>query len=225
MTTDARRRNKGRRSRGTFLAMPHSVLDHPNFIGLSPRATRLLIDLARQFNGTNNGDLSAAFTVMSRNRGWTSKDQLHKGLAELVSKGWIVLTRRGRRPNVASLYALTWLPIDECGGKLERSPTTKPLDFWKTAMNPEAAPKLNRDPRPADHGPPPHGPQAEQPTQRVPRPADQRAEKLANLSPALRAPSKIIAIGPAREGRAILPIGTEGAARERSKTVWRRNVA
>ena len=35
---------KGRRASGGFIALPHSVLRHPNYISLSPRAIKLLLD-------------------------------------------------------------------------------------------------------------------------------------------------------------------------------------
>ena len=152
---DRRKKQKGRRSANSFLAMPHAVLNHPNFTGLSPRATKLLMDLASQYKGSNNGDLAAAWSIMSK-RGWTSKDQLHKALQELLRRGWVVITRQGHRPRVASLYALTWLEIHECGGKLDRAPTRKALGYWKAGVNPELV-KTDRDPRRAGQVTPPHG--------------------------------------------------------------------
>ena len=46
-----------------------SILDF-----LSPRATKLLIDLLAQYRGYNNGDLCAPLSLM-RERGWNSSDQ------------------------------------------------------------------------------------------------------------------------------------------------------
>lgn len=115
---------------GQFAAFPHQMLNHPNFAALSPRAKALLFPLAAQYNGRNNGDLCASFTVMHPHN-WTSKDQLGKALGELLEAGFLIKTRQGRRPNVASLYALSWRPIDECGGKLEVAATTTAPNTWK----------------------------------------------------------------------------------------------
>ena len=112
----------------TFLLLPHFVLNHPDFFNLSPRAVKLLIDIATQYRGYNNGDLCVANSIMEK-RGWKSKSSLHKAIQELREKDFIILTRQGGR-KIASLYAITWQPIDECEGKLDISSTkTAPRSF------------------------------------------------------------------------------------------------
>lgn len=106
----SRQKAKGRRTCRTFTQLPHDVIDHEDFINLSHRATRLLLDLARQYNGYNNGDLCATFSMMKK-RGWTSNDQRNKALKELVEKDFIRLTRQGGK-NSCNLFAVTWLPVD-----------------------------------------------------------------------------------------------------------------
>lgn len=88
---------------------------------LSASAVKLLLDVARQFNGRNNGDLCAALTIL-RPFGWKSSDTLHWAIKELCHYGLLVKTRQGGL-HATSLFALSWLPIDECGGKLDYSPT------------------------------------------------------------------------------------------------------
>ena len=115
----------------------YDLMDNENFRTLTPRATKLLIDMASQFRGNNNGDLAATWSLL-RTRGWNSKDQIAKGLEELLGRGWIVKCKQGMRiPPVPTLYALTWLAIDECGGKLDRSSTKAPLNYWRDGSNPE----------------------------------------------------------------------------------------
>jgi hypothetical protein len=125
-----RTKAKGRRSGGRFAGIPHSVMDHPDYIALSANAIRLLLEMARQYNGHNNGDLSAAFSVL-RNRGFRSKTTLAKALRELEERRLLLCTRPWRFLNPGSqcaLYGLTWLAIDECGRKgLEVKPTQKPV--------------------------------------------------------------------------------------------------
>lgn len=130
-----RQRAKGRRDNGLFALIPHAVLNSPAYATLKPRAAKLLLDLMAQCYGTNNGDLSVAFKLMQP-RGWTSRDQLSKARTELESAGFIVQTRQGGR-NKPSLFAVTWLAIDECRGKLDRAATTTPLGYWKLGHNPE----------------------------------------------------------------------------------------
>jgi hypothetical protein len=96
-------------------------LDGNAFLALSPHAVKLLIDLGAQYRGDNNGDLCAAWKVM-RARRWRSEATLAKAKRELIDSGLIVETRKGARPNKASLYALTWFALDHCGGKLDIGP-------------------------------------------------------------------------------------------------------
>jgi len=126
---EKRRRITGRQTTNSFLSLPHHVLDHENFRCLSPRATKLAIDIAAQYRGSNNGDLSATLSLM-RDRGWNSSDQLDKAKKELVGKDVIRVARQGGL-NKCNLYALTWFPIDECKGKLDIASTTTAPVNWR----------------------------------------------------------------------------------------------
>ncbi len=124
----ARQKSKGRRNSGTFAALPHSVFRSvggrpPPTAVLSHSAFRLLVDLAMQFNGTNNGNLTAAHSVL-RAYGWSSKGTLGAAIVELVATGFIEVTQRGGK-RLPSLYALTWLPIHE-----GPAPTATPSRLW-----------------------------------------------------------------------------------------------
>ena len=127
-----RRLVKGRQTTGSFLRLPHHVLQHETFKTLSTRATKLLIDIAAQYRGSNNGDLSATLSLM-RDRGWNSSDQLNKAKKELVEKDVIRVARQGGL-NKCNLYALTWFPIDECKGKLDIASTITAPGNWKTGL-------------------------------------------------------------------------------------------
>ena len=127
--TQKRLRNKNRYPFKFFVMFPWDVLNHETFRTLSPRATKLVVDIAAQYRGNNNGDLSATLSLM-RDRGWNSSDQLDKAKKELVGKDVIRVARQGGL-NKCNLYALTWFPIDECKGKLDIVSTiTAPVD-WK----------------------------------------------------------------------------------------------
>jgi hypothetical protein len=97
---------------GAFLRLPLAVLHSPAYLAASPHARVLLFDLAVQYQGNNNGDLSGAWSFMV-GRGWRSKETLTHAKRELMRLGLIIETRMGARPNKASLYALTWLALDE----------------------------------------------------------------------------------------------------------------
>jgi len=120
----------------SFSAKPHHIFkadcknNRPSAASvLSHKAAHLLDNLFAQYDGKNNGDLSAAPKIM-RLYGWTSQGSIHSALIELLAFGFIEQTRQGGR-NKCSLYAVTWLSIDECGGKLDVSPTKVPSNLWK----------------------------------------------------------------------------------------------
>jgi hypothetical protein len=107
----ARKRHKGERSDEPFVRLVYSVLNSPLFLKLSPYAVKLLVDVAAQYRGDNNGDLSLAWKVM-KPRGWRSEATLHKAKRELLEAGFLYETRKGQRPNLCSLFALTWFSLD-----------------------------------------------------------------------------------------------------------------
>ena len=113
-----------------FLHLHQPLLDCNDFIALKGNSIKLLIDIGRQFNGYNNGDLCASLSVM-RKRGWNSNQQLTKALKELIDKDLIVLTKQGGLNMGPNLYAITWQPIHECKGKLDVKPTKKPPRSFK----------------------------------------------------------------------------------------------
>ena len=105
------RKVKGRKSEGNFIKLEVSVLNNPNFMKLSPRATKLIVDLMSFYNGFNNGDITPAMTMM-KPRGWTSNSNLTLALRELNYYDFVQITRQGYK-GVCTLIALTVYPIDE----------------------------------------------------------------------------------------------------------------
>ena len=126
----SRKRLKNRLPRGSFITVRKDILRHPNYHSLSHRAVRLLWDLYAQYNGNNNGDFSATYSVF-KEKGWNSNSQLVKAREELIAKGWIVISRYGGLNMNCHLYAVTWERIDECEGKLQIDPTPRPLNYWQ----------------------------------------------------------------------------------------------
>lgn len=124
-----RTRGKARKTQGGFSMLFHAYFTSPEYAELSAIAVKALIDLYCQYRPGKNGDLSAAWKLM-RPRGWVSKDTLWRAVRELTDKGWIVVTRQGGR-RIPTLYAVTWLGIDECGKKLDVKPSAVPLNSWK----------------------------------------------------------------------------------------------
>lgn len=126
---------KGRKIQGAFLAVPRDVLNSTAFLSLSLKSRALLLDLGVQYRGNNNGDLAAPWSYM-RGRGWKSRQTVDRALLELLAAGFIEKTKQGGL-HCPNLYALGWLPIDECGGKLDLSPSTAPPGRWRNSQRPQ----------------------------------------------------------------------------------------
>lgn len=103
------------REGGSFLAIPHAVIDSAAYRSLSVHSRALLIDIARQYGGFNNGSLLASRSHMTP-LGWKSSDMLTKCTRELLDSRLLYLTVMGRRPNRAAWYAITWQRLDSNPG-------------------------------------------------------------------------------------------------------------
>ncbi|MBB6054463.1 MarR family transcriptional regulator [Tolumonas osonensis] len=106
--------------KGGILQIPTWVFMCDDFKTLNNASVRVLIALLCQYNGANNGDLSATKAEMIKH-GIRSSDTINRSVKELIEHGFIVKTRNGyagvdgRR--MCSLYALTWLRVDDIGIK------------------------------------------------------------------------------------------------------------
>ena len=121
---------KGRNNApGGFAGIPRVVMETDDFRQLSYKSQALLMQLAYQYRGNNNGDLTVALSVLKK-RGWKREATISSAVKELLDAKLILKTRDGRFTNPGArcaLYALTWHPVDECIGKeLETNPTRTP---------------------------------------------------------------------------------------------------
>lgn len=131
-------KTKNRRQSGWFARLPAVLMDTEDFRMISGSAHKVLLALLRQYRGNNNGDLSIPHSE-ARKWGIGSKTTLQKAIQELIDRNLIIKTREGYFTNPGSkccLYAVTWEPIDECGGKLDVEPTTTaPRKFNQPTQN------------------------------------------------------------------------------------------
>src|SRR5688572_16912375 len=142
-TISERKRAKltGRGKSFTFLRLPHFLLRSVEFSALSGAAIKLLLAVAAEYNGRNNGDINIVFSRLSK-LGWKSHDTLNRAKDELLRTRFLECTRHGGKHR-AALYAVTWEPIDECPGKqLEVRATHVAPHCWKN-VNP--APESGAD--------------------------------------------------------------------------------
>lgn len=103
------------RDAGGFVAIPWVVLDSPAYRALSHPAKSLLMEIARQYHGDDNGRMIVTLAYLSP-RGWSSNDTINRAKNELLEANLIYETAKGRRPNKASWYAVTWAALDELDG-------------------------------------------------------------------------------------------------------------
>jgi hypothetical protein len=102
---------KGSKYSEPFVGIVRSVFESPRFLALSPHACKLLLELASQYRGDNNGNLTVAWSLMHK-RGWQSRTTLWRCKTELIDAGFVYQTRQGRLPTTCALLALTWFPLD-----------------------------------------------------------------------------------------------------------------
>lgn len=149
MSSEAKRRAhlKSRREPGRFAGIPTKVMESENWRRLSGSAVKMALEFAYQFSGANNGDLTAAFSILKKH-GWKSQNTINMAIKELIHYNIIIKTRQGdlmKRPN---LYALTWYAIDHNKGKMDLcSYTTTAPGTWKNSVpdfDRRTAPKLIR---------------------------------------------------------------------------------
>ena len=115
---------RAQKKKGRFVGIPYHICVSQQWDDLTGNETKLLLQLYRQYTGSNNGDFSCTWSVM-KDKGWNSPTTLNNVKKELIKKGWIEETRKGYTGR-CSLYAVTFKPIDDCKGKLDVKPTRAP---------------------------------------------------------------------------------------------------
>ena len=114
--------SKAKRDGDRYVALPHVVIDSPSFRALGYAARALLIDISRQYTGSNNGKLVAC-TKYLKPLGWNSHDTVSRALGDIKDAGLLIETRMGMRPNRAAWFALGWYALDVVDG-IDMDPKT-----------------------------------------------------------------------------------------------------
>jgi hypothetical protein len=113
-----------------FAQIPDEVLTADAFKTLPNYAVRVLVAIAAQYRGNNNGDLAMTWNI-GQSYGITSKEALVASLADLQRRGLIQKTKQGgKRPLGPTLYGITWQPISDLKGKIESGATTAASNAW-----------------------------------------------------------------------------------------------
>ena len=123
--------SKDKRDGDRYLALPHVVIDSPSYRELGYPARALLIDIARQYTGSNNGRLVACAKYL-KPFGWNSNSTVTRALVELKEARLLIETRMGMRPNRAAWFALGWYQLDATTG-MDIDPRTFRTGSYKIA--------------------------------------------------------------------------------------------
>jgi hypothetical protein len=125
-----KRKSRGERIVGGFVPLPNFMIHKPAWRSLSGNAVRVFVELHSRFNGYNNGDLSLSLEEGARLLG-IGKATMQRSLRELMEKGFIRMTDRGRwHGRKAATYALT----------MKQHGTQPPTNDWLLWAAPVAAP-------------------------------------------------------------------------------------
>lgn len=136
--------NGDKRDGRQFVALPHVVLESPGYRLATYPARALLIDIAMQYTGHNNGKLVACAKYLKA-KGWNSNATIVRARRDLIDCGLLIETRKGARPNKAAWFALSWLDLDQ-GQGLDIDPK-----FYRRGeyMTPDKAAQQNASVAPA----------------------------------------------------------------------------
>lgn len=107
--------NRGKRDGKQFVLLPRVVIESPGYRQAGHTARSLLIDVALQYTGFNNGKLVACAKYVAP-IGWNSNATVLRAVRELLTCGLLIETRKGARPNKAAWFALSWLDLDQGQG-------------------------------------------------------------------------------------------------------------
>ena len=98
-----------------FANIPRYVIGTPAFMSLRGNSVKLLVLLASQYKGNNNGDLIITHSFYKTS--FKSSQTMYAARDELEQKGFIATNAYGGMSyggyKVPSLYALLWLPVDD----------------------------------------------------------------------------------------------------------------
>jgi len=96
-----------------FAMLPLELLQHIAVKSLTHVSFRLLVFMASEFNGKNNGALGITATQAAE-VGFSNRRTLYRSFKELEGRGLIVQTYPASRvPPRPTMWALTWLPLHD----------------------------------------------------------------------------------------------------------------
>ncbi|MFA0046708.1 hypothetical protein AB4351_08300 [Vibrio sp. 10N.261.51.F11] len=109
------KKTKTKKNVGRFAGIPLRVLTTKAYTELSSLSRALLLELAAQYDGKNNGYLSLTRNDLKQ-RGFNSPSSNQKAIDALINAGFITKTIQGGISSGrthCNLYGVSWQPSDE----------------------------------------------------------------------------------------------------------------
>jgi DNA-binding transcriptional regulator YhcF (GntR family) len=106
-----------------FVMLTYDMLTAPAWEGLSTQARTVLIQVAKRYNGSNNGTLGASYRDLACECR-INKDTAQRAVGELIDAGFLELGQAGSfiyKRRHAAEYRLTWFSCDKTGQKGSRA--------------------------------------------------------------------------------------------------------
>lgn len=116
--TEAKRRGQSKQQGKTkhpFVMLEHRIIHSAAHADLKMSSRALLVLLATQFNGTNNGHLQATLSWL-KPYGFGSQHTVSAAIADLIAHGFIYRTLSSGANHQSARYAITWQPIHQKDG-------------------------------------------------------------------------------------------------------------
>lgn len=139
----------------TFAAVPVEILRSEAYAALPDYAVRVLLAVAGQFRGQNNGNLSMSIRT-AREHGIRSAWKVQAGLRLLLEVGLLELTRPGKYSHgkgICALYAMTWRAINVTPNAFPPIDNERPApNTWASWQRPDDWEALEANARRAAHG-------------------------------------------------------------------------
>ncbi|MHA3840489.1 hypothetical protein ACX0GZ_04630 [Sphingomonas aestuarii] len=124
---DHRADNRG----GAWAGIPHCVIDSLAYRHLSLWGRAVLVEVVREMNGYNNGEIGISQRQIAERLRTTNFRSIGKAVAELMSHGLIDITAEGQwKQRMARQYRLTFV---NTGGPGTYRPATNEYRDWKPA--------------------------------------------------------------------------------------------
>ena len=122
---------------GRFARLPLTVLDQPAARTLSHATFRILVLLAAQYHGSNNGELGLTRSQAAAN-GIGSDHTLYRALRTLGERGLIEQTYAASRvPPRPTMFALTWISVDDTSWSRSTRTPSHSYRNWKPSRKPK----------------------------------------------------------------------------------------